>query len=170
MRAVVAFPSAGRSYGNQHDPFARASTSGAGKAIRLLELTSCGEMCLSSKAGLLKQMNRQAAALAVRRSIRMLIQYLALHLPAVLAAGGPVDNPAPVNPVGGNGIDLLISYAKYGALAACGLTGVISGCARWPRCGWAARCRPPRSKRYPWRSTRLPAVPPGGRKGTGLAL
>ena len=57
----------------------------------------------------------------------MLIQHLALHLPAILAAGGPVDNPAPSNPVSGNGIDLLISYAKYGALAACGLTGVISG-------------------------------------------
>jgi hypothetical protein len=56
----------------------------------------------------------------------MLIQQLALHLPGLLA-GGPVDNPAPSNPVSGNGIDLLISYAKYGALAACGLTGVISG-------------------------------------------
>ena len=57
----------------------------------------------------------------------MLIQHLALHLPAFLAAGGPVDNPAPSNPVSGNGINLLISYAKYGALAACGLTAVISG-------------------------------------------
>jgi hypothetical protein len=56
----------------------------------------------------------------------MLIQYLALHLPAYLAAG-PVDNPAPASPVAGNGIDLLISYAKYGALIACGLTAVISG-------------------------------------------
>jgi hypothetical protein len=56
----------------------------------------------------------------------MLIQHLALHLPAILAAG-PVDNPAPVNPVSGNGISLLISYAKYGALVACGLTAAISG-------------------------------------------
>jgi hypothetical protein len=46
----------------------------------------------------------------------MLIQHLALHLPAFLAAGGPVDNPAPVYPVGSNGIGLLVSYAKYGAL------------------------------------------------------
>jgi len=56
----------------------------------------------------------------------MLIQHLALHLPAFLASG-PVDNPAPASPITGNGVDLLISYAKYGALAACALTGVISG-------------------------------------------
>jgi len=56
----------------------------------------------------------------------MLIHHLALHLPAILAAG-PVDDPAPASPVAGNGISLLLSYAKYGALVACGLTGVISG-------------------------------------------
>ncbi len=56
----------------------------------------------------------------------MLIHHLVLHLPVILAAG-PVDDPAPASPVAGNGIDLLLSYTKYGALVACGLTAAVSG-------------------------------------------
>jgi hypothetical protein len=41
---------------------------------------------------------------------------------------GVVNNPAPVDPTGGgNGINLLLSYAKWGAIIACALTGVVSG-------------------------------------------
>ena len=44
-------------------------------------------------------------------------------------AGGPIDNPAPQSPLGGNsnGVDLLLSYAKFGALIACAVSAVISG-------------------------------------------
>lgn len=42
--------------------------------------------------------------------------------------GGPIDNPAPANPMGNsNGVDLLLGYAKWGALIACGLSAVVSG-------------------------------------------
>lgn len=64
----------------------------------------------------------------------MLIHYLAVHaahLPALLSpgapGGGPVNNPGPQSPISGNGIDKLISYAKYGALIACAVTAAISG-------------------------------------------
>ena len=41
---------------------------------------------------------------------------------------GVVNNPGPVDPTGGSsGINLLISYAKWGAVIACALTGVVSG-------------------------------------------
>lgn len=44
----------------------------------------------------------------------------------VLAANVP--NPAPVDPTGGsNGIQLLLSYAKWGVLLACGIVAVVSG-------------------------------------------
>jgi hypothetical protein len=42
-------------------------------------------------------------------------------------AGGPVDNPGPASPVSGNGVDLLLSYAKWGALIACSLAAAVSG-------------------------------------------
>jgi len=43
-------------------------------------------------------------------------------------APGPIDNPGPQNPLGNsNGVDLLLSYAKFGALIACGVSAVISG-------------------------------------------
>lgn len=39
-----------------------------------------------------------------------------------------VNNPAPIDPTGGaNGINDLISYAKWGAIIACALVGVVSG-------------------------------------------
>ncbi len=61
----------------------------------------------------------------------MLVHFLAVHLPVLLApgtpGGGPVNDPSPASPISGNGIDLLISYAKYGALIACAVTAAISG-------------------------------------------
>jgi hypothetical protein len=53
-------------------------------------------------------------------------------LPAVSAArhalAGVVPNPAPADPTAGsNGITLLISYVKWGAVMACGLSVVASG-------------------------------------------
>jgi len=56
----------------------------------------------------------------------MFIQSLAIHLPYVLA-GGPVDNPGPSSPISGNGVDLLIGYAKWGALVACAASALVSG-------------------------------------------
>jgi hypothetical protein len=45
-----------------------------------------------------------------------------------LGSGGPIDNPAPQSPLGSsNGVDLLLAYAKYGALIACGVSAVVSG-------------------------------------------
>jgi hypothetical protein len=42
--------------------------------------------------------------------------------------GGPIDNPTPVNPLSNtNGVDLLLGYAKFGALIACGVSAVVSG-------------------------------------------
>jgi hypothetical protein len=39
-----------------------------------------------------------------------------------------VNNPAPQDPTNGSkGINLLVSYAKWGALIACGLAAVASG-------------------------------------------
>lgn len=39
-----------------------------------------------------------------------------------------VPNPAPADPTGGSqGVSLLISYAKWGALIACALAAAISG-------------------------------------------
>ncbi len=62
------------------------------------------------------------------------LSHCAAHLiaagsPAPAQAGGPIDNPAPQSPLGGgsNGVDLLLSYAKFGALIACGVSAVISG-------------------------------------------
>ena len=44
-----------------------------------------------------------------------------------LAGGGPVNNPPPVSPVSGNGVNLLLSYAKWGALIACAVAAAVSG-------------------------------------------
>jgi hypothetical protein len=55
-----------------------------------------------------------------------MVLYQAIHY--ILATTGPVvDNPDPVSPVNGTGMDMLISYAKWGALAACAFSAVISG-------------------------------------------
>jgi hypothetical protein len=70
--------------------------------------------------------------------VSVMIAYLASCLAHcawhVLAASSPtapppaVDNPGPVNPVSGsNGVDLLISYAKWGALIACAGAALVSG-------------------------------------------
>lgn len=53
-----------------------------------------------------------------------MLVHLAVHW---LAAGGPIDNPGPVSPVSGNGVDMLLGYAKWGALAACGVVALVSG-------------------------------------------
>jgi hypothetical protein len=52
--------------------------------------------------------------------------HLAYYMP-VLLAGGPVDNPGPASPVSGNGVDLLLGYAKWGALVACAASALVSG-------------------------------------------
>jgi hypothetical protein len=45
-----------------------------------------------------------------------------------LLAGGIVPNPAPADPAAGsNGISLLISYVKWGAVIACGMSAAASG-------------------------------------------
>jgi hypothetical protein len=61
----------------------------------------------------------------------MLIHYAVMHLAAhaayPLADGGPVDNPGPSSPVSSAGVDLLLGYAKWGALVACAVSALISG-------------------------------------------
>jgi hypothetical protein len=57
---------------------------------------------------------------------------LIAHAMNVLAAGGTIDNPAPVNPLSNSsGGDLITSYVKYGALFICAVIAAASG-------GWAA--------------------------------
>ncbi|SRR5216683_3051202 len=57
----------------------------------------------------------------------MSFHLLLTHLPWILA-GGPVNNPAPSDPTGGsNGVNLMLSYAKWGALIACAVAALISG-------------------------------------------
>jgi hypothetical protein len=49
-------------------------------------------------------------------------------LAGLVPRGGPVNNPDPASPVSGsNGVDLLLSYAKWGALIACALAAMVSG-------------------------------------------
>jgi hypothetical protein len=62
----------------------------------------------------------------------MIVAYLASCLAHctqhLLAGSDPVDNPAPANPTSGSdGVDLLISYAKWGALIACAGAALVSG-------------------------------------------
>lgn len=55
------------------------------------------------------------------------IFYAASHAVSVLS-GGVVTNPAPADPTSGsNGVGLLLSYAKWGALIGCAVAAVISG-------------------------------------------
>src|SRR5258708_36566740 len=57
----------------------------------------------------------------------MFLQMLTHHLPLLLASG-PVQNPPPANPTGtSNGVNLLLAYAKWGALIACAGSAVASG-------------------------------------------
>jgi hypothetical protein len=58
----------------------------------------------------------------------MFLYLAAHHLPLLIADGrSVVPNPGPVSPVSGNGVNLLLSYVKWGALIACGLAAVASG-------------------------------------------
>ena len=58
----------------------------------------------------------------------MTVAYLAVCAAHCLAGGGPVPNPGPESPLGNsNGVNLLLSYAKWGALIACGVSAVVSG-------------------------------------------
>jgi hypothetical protein len=66
----------------------------------------------------------------------MLVHHLLLHVSIILAAGTPtptptvpaiVPNPVPQSPVSGNDVSLLLSYAKWGSLTACGASALISG-------------------------------------------
>ena len=51
--------------------------------------------------------------------------HLVAHAASVLA---DVPNPAPADPTNGSkGVSLLISYVKWGALIACGITALASG-------------------------------------------
>lgn len=51
---------------------------------------------------------------------------LLAHSATVLAS--VVDNPAPVDPTGGaTGVDLLLSYTKWGVLIACAVVALASG-------------------------------------------
>ena len=57
----------------------------------------------------------------------MYVHLVTTHLLTVLASG-PIDNPGPQDPVSGsNGVDLLLGYAKWGALIACALSALVSG-------------------------------------------
>lgn len=56
----------------------------------------------------------------------MLVHYVTEHLPYLLA-GGPIDNPNPESPVSSQGVDMLLGYAKWGALLACGVVALVSG-------------------------------------------
>lgn len=56
-----------------------------------------------------------------------LAQSVSGALPGHVLAG-IVNNPAPADPTGGSqGITLLLSYAKWGALFACAVVAVVSG-------------------------------------------
>lgn len=51
---------------------------------------------------------------------------LATHAANFLAA--TINNPAPTDPTSGsNGVNLLLSYAKWGALIGCAVAAVVSG-------------------------------------------
>jgi hypothetical protein len=60
--------------------------------------------------------------------LHLAIHYLGAAGPVKSTApASPVDNPAPASPVSGHGIDLLLGYAKWGSLAACAASALISG-------------------------------------------
>jgi len=58
----------------------------------------------------------------------LLLAHLSGRSLALVLAGGPVQNPAPVDPTNGsNGVSLLLAYAKWGALIACAGAALASG-------------------------------------------
>lgn len=55
------------------------------------------------------------------------LHWMASHAFSLLADGG-IPNPDPKDPTNGaEGLSLLFSYAKWGALAACGISALVSG-------------------------------------------
>ena len=96
-----------------------------------------------------------------------MIGQLALHVTSVLAAG-PIMNPAPSSPVSSSGVDLLLGYAKWGSLIACGAAALVSGglmavrapvaTGRTPRTGASAPCCGPSAARPWWRSPSPPST------------
>jgi hypothetical protein len=51
-----------------------------------------------------------------------------VHLAAFyLRIAGPVQNPTPVSPVSGSGINTILGYAEWGAIIACGIVALVSG-------------------------------------------
>jgi hypothetical protein len=66
----------------------------------------------------------------------MLVHHLLLHLSYLLAVGPTptstptpslVPNPAPQSPISSSGVNLLLGYAKWGALTTCGASALVSG-------------------------------------------
>jgi hypothetical protein len=62
------------------------------------------------------------------RGSAVLVHHLLAHVTTILAAGsGVVPDPNPVSPVSSSGVNLLLGYAKWGSLIACGTSALISG-------------------------------------------
>lgn len=41
--------------------------------------------------------------------------------------GGILDNPKPISPIGGSGIDTIMGYALWGTLITCGIVALVAG-------------------------------------------
>ncbi|WP_194904791.1 hypothetical protein [Catenulispora rubra] len=56
------------------------------------------------------------------------VHVMAAFHQATTILADPISNPAPADPTGGaKGVNLLLSYAKWGALIACAISAVVSG-------------------------------------------
>ena len=51
---------------------------------------------------------------------------VAAYLPPVFARG-PVNQPKPISPIGGTGINTLLGYAMWGGIIACAVVALVSG-------------------------------------------
>lgn len=56
----------------------------------------------------------------------MYLSKVAAYLPPVLSKG-PVHQPKPISPIGGNGINTLLGYAMWGGIIACAVVALVSG-------------------------------------------
>ena len=56
-----------------------------------------------------------------------MVGQLALHVTLSVLAQDPINNPGPSSPVSTAGVDLLLGYAKWGALIACAVSALASG-------------------------------------------
>lgn len=56
----------------------------------------------------------------------MYLSKVAAYLPPVLGKG-PVHQPKPISPIGGNGINTLLGYAMWGGIIACAVVALVSG-------------------------------------------